>query len=378
MKLIANRKLLNSNMPNVLGLVSFRVFPTHMGGQKGVACFYKYLQQHFNVLLAVSTDNQESGIVRTKKVLNPNRQIYKNVFRRSQLKQIVRSNKIDIVIAEHSYVGWLAWLLQKSTGIPFIIHSHNIESRRFQQMQRWWWKLYHWYEGWIHRKAQYNFFISDEDMDFALRKFHLLPQNCSVVTYGVEPVVLQNKAVLRKQLNLAENKIILLFNGTLDYEPNYEAVENIVKTIEPLLRKKLKNYEIVITGNRAPKKLIEKILTNSNVSYLGYVDDVNLFYQAADIFINPVSNDTGVKTKLIEAIANNCTAVSTESGASGIRKDLCGDKLLIAKVGDWNCFVDKIMQSLNQYQQTTGPVFYEHYSWEAISKKAAKEIMQMT
>jgi len=366
------------DMPNVLGLVTFRVFPTHMGGQKGVALFYKYLQQHLDVLLAVSEDNQETELVRTQKLLYHNKKIYLNYFRIGQLKKLALSNKTDAIIAEHSYAGWLGWLLHMKSGKPFIIHSHNIESKRFRQMQKWWWKFYYWYEGWVHRKAQFNFFISEEDMEFAIKKFGLASAKCAVVTYGIE----QNpssgiKSLLRKQLGWNENKIYLLFNGTLDYLPNYEAVENIIERIEPLLRQKINNYEIIITGNRAPKKLIGKILNSQNITYAGYVDDVDLYYRAADIFINPVSNDTGVKTKLIEAVANNCTAVSTESGASGIRKDLCTGKLILVSDSDWDSFVNSTVKCLNRGENTTSPEFYDYYSWETISKKASDKIREL-
>jgi len=365
-------------MANVLGLVSFRIFPTYMGGQKGVALFYKYLQQHVNVLLALSSDNQDTDLVRTQKLLFPNKKIYLNYFRRKELKGIVASNEIDVVIAEHSYVGWLAWLVSKTTSKPFIIHSHNIESKRFKQMRKWWWRLYYQYERWIHRKANFNFFIAEEDRQFAIRKFKLPSARCSVITYGIEVGNLEaNKRLLRRQLRLNDRKFILLFNGTLDYEPNCEAVEVLVDVIEPLMRSILEDYEIVITGNRARRRLIEKMLSGTNINFIGYVDDVDLYYQAADLFINPVSNDTGVKTKLIEAIANNCTAVSTESGASGIRKDLCGDKLVTVKDGDWDSFVNAIVKCLEDTQSTTEPEFYRYYNWETITKKASETIYSL-
>lgn len=365
-------------MPGVLGLVSFRIFPTHMGGQKGVALFYKYLQQHLNVVLAVSTDNQPTSIVKTERILYPNKRIYRNFFKTDRLKQLIQSNSPDVIITEHSYTGWLGWMLHRGTGKPFIIHSHNIESRRFKEMKKWWWKLYHWYEGWIHRKAQHNFFISEDDLQFAAKEFRLPPSKCFVITYGIEKKDLrQDKISLRKQIGLSESKTILLFNGTLDYEPNYDAVVAIVDKIEPLLRERITNYEIVITGNRARNKLIQKMLTNPNVNYVGYVDDVDLYYQAADLFINPVSNDTGVKTKLIEAIANNCTAVSTEQGASGIKKDLCGDKLITVAQQDWNNFVDRIVECVKSKQTFTPQEFYDFYSWENITKKASEKILEL-
>jgi glycosyltransferase involved in cell wall biosynthesis len=310
--------------------------------------------------------------------LYPNKKIYRNFFKTKELKRIVREDKIDVLIAEHSYAGWVAWLLHKATQKPFVIHSHNIESRRFRQMNKWWWHYYQWYEGWIHRKAQYNFFISDEDMEFALKKFKLSPEKCSVVTYGLEETkIQQNKDVLKKQLGLDENKTILLFNGTLDYEPNYHAVEILIDEIEPRLRKELSNYEIIITGNRARKKLIEKILSARNITYIGYADDVNSYYQAADLFINPVLNDTGVKTKLIEAIGNNLTTVSSVAGAWGLKKELCGHKLFTVPDNDWDSFAGKIMEQLSQPVVNTPGEFYDYYSWKAITQKAVQKINEI-
>jgi len=211
-----------------------------------------------------------------------------------------------------------------------------------------------------------------------LKEFKLPPEKCSVITYGIEQKPsTQNKSSIRKQLGFDETKTILLFNGTLDYGPNFDAVQTIVDTIEPLLSQRINNYEVIITGNRARKKLIDKILTNKNVNYTGYVDDVDLYYQAADVFINPVSNDTGVKTKLIEAIANNCTAVSTESGASGVRKDLCGGKLITVSDNDWNSFADTIVHCLHKTEEKTPEAFFEFYTWENVCKKAAEKISEV-
>lgn len=362
---------------NVLSLVSFKIFPAHMGGQKGVALFYQYLCQRYHVVLAVSKDNQESKNVKVEKILYPNKKIYFNFFRLHQLKKLMQKNGSNIIIAEHSYTGWLAWQLKKRTGKPFIIHSHNIESKRFRQMHKWWWKLYHYYEGWIHRKAAHSFFISNEDLEFAVKAFRLSRSKCSVISYGVEKIqVKKNKSALRKELDIDENKTILLFNGTLDYKPNYDAVVAIIEKIDPLLRKRLTNYQIIITGNRAKKKLVEKILNNKNILYPGYVDDVNLYYQAADIFINPVANNTGVKTKLIEAIANHCTVVSVASGASGIRKDLCEEKLITVEDNNWNLFVDAIIQYLASEQSIhfTPESFFDFYSWNTIVRNASETI----
>lgn len=365
-------------MTKVLGLVSFRIYPTHMGGQKGVAHFYAHLQNKLEVVLAVSTDNITSGHAAARKLLFANKKIYRNISRLGALKKLIRSEGIDLVIAEHSYSGWIGWLLKRSTHKALLIHSHNIESLRFRQMNKWWWKLYATYEGFIHRKADHNFFISGEDLQFALDSFRLQPEKCSVVTYGIERNGQQkSKQERRRELGIDPEQTILLFNGTLDYTPNYDAVVRLVDTIEPLLRQRLANYRLIITGNRAPRALVEKILSNDHILYAGYVSDVNQYYQAADLFLNPVANNSGVKTKLIEAIANNCTAVSTRSGASGIQAALCGKKLVTTEDGNWTGFAEAIVETLKRENGETPASFFEFYDWENITDLAAKKIIEL-
>ena len=147
-------------MANVLGLVSFRVFPSEMGGQKGVTLFYQHLAAHHRIVLACSENNETSGQqhAKTFPALHHNRKIYLNIFRVKQLSEIVKQEKIDCIIAEHSFTGWMAWWLARRNHLPFIIHSHNIEALRFRQMNRRWWKLYLAYEKWIHRQAHFSFF----------------------------------------------------------------------------------------------------------------------------------------------------------------------------------------------------------------------------
>ena len=366
------------DMVTVLGLVSFRVYPTLMGGQKGVALFYTHLGSYVNTVLAVSSDNEQAGELTAEKILFSNRKMLLNFFRVRTLVELAMSTKADVIIAEHSYTGWIAWQLSKRTGKPFIIHSHNIESKRFRQMGRWWWRLYHRYEGWIHRKADHNFFISEEERAFAEKEFRLQPSKCSVVTYGVtNREINPDKKALRRKLGLPEEKRILLFNGTLDYAPNHNAVHCLIEQIDPLLQQQLDNYLIIITGNRASSKLLGKMKSCPSLLYAGYVADVNEYYQAADLFINPVANDTGVKTKLIEAIANHCTSISTESGASGIIRERCGPKLVTVPDNDWREFTNEIMAVIKKPPAPTPASFYDYYEWSNIVKKAAAEINQL-
>lgn len=362
---------------NVLALVTYRIYPTLMGGQKGVALFYKYLQQELNVRLAVSKNNgEENSVPVISKKLFPNKTIFANLFRIGHLKKLVRAENIDILIAEHSYTGWMAWLLRRATGLPFVIHSHNLEALRFKQMNRWWWRFYQPYERWIHQQADHNFFISAEDEQYARQAFKLDSEKCSVITYGVEPVIDTSfdKNSFLKQYGINEKETVFYFNGTLDYEPNIEALRNLVNEIIPLLEQSFSNFKILITGNRVSPELLNWINKQPRLQFLGYVPDVRAVYKAAQLFLNPIQEASGVKTKVIEAIACGCTVISTMAGASGIDHKACGEKLIVMRDEDWIAFADAVKQGVKKQNTQTADIFFKTYGWSKIAGKAAHKL----
>lgn len=364
-------------MIRVLALVTYRIYPTQMGGQKGVALFYEALQTHVDVMLALSKNNEVDDTAMQKKLLYTNRLLPLNMLCIGVLKKLCSQSKVQLIIAEHSYAGWMALLLKKQTGLPFIIHSHNLEALRFKHMQRWWWGLYERYEKWIHQKADFNFFISDADKTYAVKHFQLNAATCATITYGVQPHVAKTaseKAAFLKALNISASQHLLFFNGTLDYEPNYEAVYHLANEVVPRLNATGQLFQILISGNRASETLKTFISGQPHFMYLDYVPDVSLVYQSVKLFLNPILNNTGVKTKVLEAIANQCPVVSTASGAAGICREVCGSKLITATDGDWDAFTNGIVQQLQQPLEPTPQYFFDAYLWSNIARKAAAEI----
>jgi hypothetical protein len=366
-------------MARILALVSFKIFPPHMGGQKHVVLFYEHLVQHHDVLMLASADNIDPIVsdfpVRT--ILLPNRKMMSNLSLLGKIKKIIKEEKIDCIITEHSYTGWLGYLLRKRTGVPFIIHSHNLEVYRFRQMNRKGWRFYKPYERWIHQAANHNFFISNEDRDIAIKDFRLKENHCTVAPYGIEKTEIIEKAKEKFSAKYKiDNSYIFHFNGTMDYTPNMDAVDHIIDHLDPLLAKTGLDYKIVITGKRLDAQIQQKIKTCSGIVYLDFIEDINLMYQASDVFINTVVNNSGVKTKVIEALANHCTVVSTRSGAAGIPKEITADKLRIAADHDWEAFCREVVAAVDKNLQTPA-AFFEYFSWEKIASNASGIINQV-
>ncbi len=352
-----------------------------MGGQKGIAFFYRYLSRLIPVTI-ISTSNNEIPAnldAQVLPVLGNSKLRYINPFLYFKSKKIIRETLSTHLILEHPYYGWLGWMLQKSCNIKLVIHSHNIESVRFKSTGKWWWKILWGYEKLVHRKADINFFITDEDREFAIRNFRLDPGKCHCITYGFEistPPLPAEKEAAKKRLQqihgIDPSEKILLFNGTLDYKPNLDAVDNILQYINPLLLSNEKlAYKIVICGKGLPLSYNElKAYSESNIIYAGFVDDINLYFKGADIFINPVIEGGGIKTKVVEALGYDLTVISTRSGAIGIPRPISGKKLYDIADSDWQGFANAINEA--DTTEKIPATFFEQFYWGNIAAKVKK------
>ena len=354
-----------------------------MGGQKGIAFFNRFFCRQVN-LTCITTENNDPNYAEGYELLNilsNNKTRYIDLFYFFTLKKIIKEKKITHVLLEHPYYGWLGILLKQFCKITLVVHSHNIESTRFKSMGKWWWGVLASYEKLTYKTADVCFFINDEDKEYAIQHFDLAKQKCTTITYGFElshAPSSEEKAIARNflQTKYAINKQdkLLLFNGTLDYKPNSDAIDIILKKINPvLLNDPDFSCKIIICGKNLPAIYNElKEYTDKNIIYAGFVDDIIPYFKGADIFINPVIDGGGIKTKLVESLGYNMNVVTTSNGAIGVPLSITGDKMKIISNDNWQLFAEEIMSATTS--STIPSAFFEHFYWEEIAKKAAASI----
>ena len=369
----------------VLSLVSYKFLPPDMGGQKGIAFFNRYLSKTINLCCVTIEENSNTHAegYPIKNILGNSRIRYINPFYFFTISQLIKENKITHLIIEHPYYGWLGILLKLICKIKLIVHSHNIESLRFKSMGKWWWGILWHYEKFIHKNADHNFFIQDNDRNYAIEKFKLNPQQSTTITYGFEfnkvPAA-DDKRSAKEQIckthGISVTDKILLFNGTLGYKPNLDAINSILEKINPLLLAEPGfNYKVILCGNKLPAEYKGLIAyKEKNIIYAGFVDDINMYFKGANIFINPVIDGGGIKTKLVEALGYNLSVISTQSGAIGIPSEITGGKMKIVEDGDWRAFVQQI--TLLDTDASTPQEFFDHFYWGNIAEKAKLAIVK--
>lgn len=346
-----------------------------------IAFFNKYFSRHVRLVCVTVQANDPSkaeGYELTN-ILSDSPLRYVNLFYFFTLRRILKQQKASVLVIEHPYYGWLGVLLKWFTGIRLAVHSHNIESLRFKTLGKWWWNILWSYERFTHRQANYNFFIQAMDKEYAIRKFGLKPERCTIVTYGIEfsqpPSKEEREEAankIRAAHNIAQDEYILLFNGAFNYKPNLDALNRIIDTINPMLQQaKGFKYRIIICGSQIPPHIAEKNFPDITIA--GFVDDINLYLKGANTFLNPVIGGGGIKTKLVEALGYNCNAVSTVDGAIGIPPAICNEKLLLADDHDWKGFAHAIQRAVTIFADMP-PAFYQHFYWDHNARRAAELI----
>jgi len=118
----------------------------------------------------------------------------------------------------------------------------------------------------------------------------------------------------------------LLFTGAMRYYPNRHAARFFVDEVFPLIEAACPGVRLQVVGKEADTLDIE---ARPKVTLTGFVEDLADYYCACNVFVCPLQTGTGIKYKLLEAMACGCAVVTTTVGAEGLRVQ-DGRELLVA------------------------------------------------
>lgn len=364
-------------MKKVLDMAPYAYLPYQSGGQKLIAQFLEYLGQ-VTALTVVSVETNDASLARNYTLLPilPNRASrYRDTSLTQKIASLVKQEGIQTIIWEHPYYAWLAFRVRRKTGVKTIFHTHNIEYQRFRSLGKWWWPLLKIYEKWCFKKADHLFFITPEEKQFAISNWGIDPGKCTDIPFGV-PVkeYPADKQACREKVaslhGIAADEKILLFNGVLSYPPNLDALLAILQQVNPILQQQEGfRYRILVCGKGLPASLEGlSAYKAQQILYAGFVDDIELYFKAADVFLNPVQSGGGIKTKMVESIAYGTTVVATRSGAAGIVPETCGDKLVVVDDHNWNAFAAAVVRA-SASAAVTPDAYYNYYYWGNIVQR---------
>jgi len=108
----------------------------------------------------------------------------------------------------------------------------------------------------------------------------------------------------------SEKKFELIFNGNMNYPPNVESVEYLVKNILPLVWKTMPDVKLLVSGATPHAKVLA--LASDKITISGWVDDIRENFAKSKILIAPMQISIGLQNKLLEAMAMQIPCVTSK------------------------------------------------------------------
>jgi glycosyltransferase involved in cell wall biosynthesis len=108
----------------------------------------------------------------------------------------------------------------------------------------------------------------------------------------------------------------ILFQGSLHYGPNIDAVDWLIDDVAPHLFKQLPGAQIRLVGTTSPG--VESRHRPPGVVVAGRVPDIEPELARADIAVVPLRIGSGTRLKILESFAHRIPVVSTTVGADGL------------------------------------------------------------
>jgi polysaccharide biosynthesis protein PslH len=155
----------------------------------------------------------------------------------------------------------------------------------------------------------------------------------------------------------------ILFLGSMDWEPNIDAVLYFCRDIFPRIRDRFPSAIFQIVG-RNPHRRVQQLASNS-VQVTGTVPSVIEYLRDSTVVVVPLRIGGGTRLKIFEAMATGRAIVSTTIGAEGLAIENGRDLILADHAQD---FAEAIIRLLgdtalrHQYEQAAARVAAQ-YDW---------------
>ena len=263
------------------------------------------------------------------------------------IKEVLSTGSYDMIIFDHLSTGqYLRYLLHENIKLPVTIYrSHNIESEIWEGMQKVaqnpFLKLFlsvevpkiRSFEKWMAKTVNYVWSLSPEDIA-QYRAWNVSQDKLKLIRSPFvnipEPIDLPSRP---------PQKVVLTHVGSLGWLPNEYSMQRFINDIFPALYETY-GVNVILGGKRS-----EQFNKYEGVTGLGFVDDVKKVIASSPFFFIPVYVGSGIKIKLLEALAYQRIVITTSKGAQGF-EGRHRDHILIAdSVDEWKGSIEWVLNN---------------------------------
>jgi glycosyltransferase involved in cell wall biosynthesis len=270
----------------------------------------------------------------------------------SKLKTILK-NDFDIIQLEGAYLCPYIPIIKAHSKAKIVYRAHNIEhkiwfrtaQREPNPLKRAYLKLIaNRMKSFEHNLInQYDLLvpITKNDADVFLNSGNKKP--VKVIPAGVSSNMITNS-------NEQIPNLDLFFIGALDWSPNQEGLIWFVNNVWDMVINESPQLSFFVAGRNAPGSLIKKI-NKPNIIFFGEIDDAYQYMNEHTVMILPLFSGSGMRLKIIEAMALGKTIISTSIGAEGINCMHKKNIFIADTAADFHYYIKQIMQNKTSLKQ---------------------------
>jgi len=291
---------------------------------------------------------------------------------RSTVRQWLSARRFDVAVCD-----FLSASLNfpEQLPVPAVLFQHNVETVLWQRLaeveasplRRLAYRIEAGKMARYERETLARFHsviaVSDHDRNQMLAfnpncSITVVPTGVDTEQYGVAPPA-------------SASPPVVVFTGSMDWEPNLDAVEYFCREIWPQVLVAFPDARFQIVG-RNPHARVRR-LASPSVEVTGTVSSVADYLRAATVVVVPLRIGGGTRLKIFEAMAMGKAVISTTIGAEGLDV-VHGRDLLLADTS--SVFAESILSLLRdsmlrrRYEQAAA-IQAQRYDWARIASRFA-------
>jgi glycosyltransferase involved in cell wall biosynthesis len=265
----------------------------------------------------------------------------------SKIGHLVRTGKFDIIQFEGLQVTPYLEVIKANTNAKLVYRAHNIEHQIWKRLTQ--------QESFLARKLYLNL-LSKRLKRFeykVLNSFDALiaisfvdegffkSLNFKAPTFTF-PVAL-NLEHYQKQYPISAHKSVG-YIGSMDWRPNIEGLDWFINKVWPSIEQLNSGITFHLAGKNIPKQY--HIMGNDTFVMEGRVENAQEFISRQHVLIVPLLSGSGMRVKIIEAMALGKCIIATSIAAEGINYEHDKNILIADKADDFykqilRCFTNK-------------------------------------
>jgi polysaccharide biosynthesis protein PslH len=300
-----------------------------------------------------------------------------------KLIELLKKTKFDLVQLETLYLTPYVDTIRKYSNAKIVMRSHNVEHEIWERVIE---------NTVFFPKKKYLQYLTTQ-----LKKYEIEHLNSydTIVAITQRDLDYFSKLGLKKQGLVApigldmtnycpdydsyQKPLSLSFIGSLDWMPNIEGLEWFLGDVMPKINERFPKIALHVAGRNMPSSLFQ--YQSQTVILHGEVESSTAFLNQHSMMIVPLLSGSGMRAKILEAMALGKVSLTTSIGVEGIKAANNKEILVANTAEEFITAIDKAQQLGGQLEtigRNARTFAVEHFDNKSIVKRYLNELREMS